>query len=643
MANTNGQSNQTEMERLVSELQSEDETTRKYAAEDLGYGGFRDAVPYLIQGLTDPSIAVAETCATALNQIGGHDVAEMVAVKLASEDVRLRNYAVEILTMLRETSVPILEEQLNSDDRDVRKFAVDILVEIASKESLPVLIKALDDTDVNIAATAADGIGQIGDESNLPVLKQYMDSETWMQCAVIRGIGSIGGEKAMQAILPLIKDDDLMVKTTAIQALGEIAEINALPELFHLLNCESVSLYGEQIINSIYSIFQSFPKENYQELISENLLKPVLALSVEGGSDSRLKAVEILSFFSSQSIVEHLVSLFGADEIEILDSVVKALVKIDPEEITPLEKVLDESSESSNTQKVTAIRCLGSFSNAVGHELLRKYLDPNEEELACAVLDTITEGFEPVPIEELKALLKSHFSSVRKNTAMVMEKLGMEEFCEALIHQLDDEDEEVLECVDYALVAIGQNHENSLIRPYLDSFSPIERKVAFEYYGTHHPEQLSEKFIEGLQDPNEDIRVISFKVLGNLKLLTYDMVRQGMSDPVENVEVQAVRSLASFPKDQEMVDFIKTSLAMNPQERIKVELIQLLGDLAEFKVTDSLLSMLKDDSTWVVVEAVEALKMLDDDSVVGALEELLDSDNDEIVETVENAIEELKF
>ncbi|PCI30510.1 MAG: hypothetical protein COB67_01635 [SAR324 cluster bacterium] len=643
MEETNGQANREELDQLLRDLAEGDETTRKYAAEDLGYGGYLEAIPNLIQGLVDPSISVAETCVSALVRLGTSQVAEMVAQCLSSEDVRLRNYAVEILSLLGTTAIEVLETQLQSEDRDVRKFSVDILLEIGSDRSLEPLIIALDDTDINIAATAADGIGKVGREEHLAVLRKYLDSEVWMKCAVIRGMGCIGGPEAVEAILPSLRDEDMMVKISAIQSLGYICNISALSGLLYLLGDESLSLFGGETINAIFGIMQAYPDENYGEIINEALLVPILSLAEKAESQIRLQAIEILLYFGFESVVGRLVNLTADPKTTIVEAAVRSIIAIDPSDITPFQEILSESSTASITQKAASLRILGGLSSQKGQGLLIDFLDPAGEELTCTALQALPTGFSPLPLEKLKALFQSEVSKVREYAAETMGRLGAEDFCECLIAQLGDEDPDVQEQVDNALIEIGTANENSLIRPYLDAISPMERKMAFQYYGSHHPERISEKFINGLQDVNEDIRIIAIKVLGNLSLLTFKMIHDALKDTDENVCIQAARSLGTFPRSQSLVEQITQVLTQSDDERIKVELLQILSELGDLDVINSVLPLLEDESTWVQIEAVEALKILGDVSVVPILKKLLDSDNDELVETIENAIEELEY
>ncbi len=116
---------------LIEQLASHDPTTRRYAAEDLGDLHNACAVPALVEAVRDPEVAVREAAVDALVAIGGQAVSEHVAPLLETEDVALRNYAIEILERVGPESIDVLVAACKSASPDVRKFALDILGKVA--------------------------------------------------------------------------------------------------------------------------------------------------------------------------------------------------------------------------------------------------------------------------------------------------------------------------------------------------------------------------------------------------------------------------------------------------------------------------------------------------------------------------------
>ncbi|MBF0208758.1 MAG: HEAT repeat domain-containing protein, partial [Oligoflexia bacterium] len=85
---------------LILALESTDESDRCCAIEDLGLLKDRDTIPYLIKAIDDGSTRVREASIDALISIGGNGVVTEMILLLESEDVSLRNAAINILEQL---------------------------------------------------------------------------------------------------------------------------------------------------------------------------------------------------------------------------------------------------------------------------------------------------------------------------------------------------------------------------------------------------------------------------------------------------------------------------------------------------------------------------------------------------------------
>ena len=209
---------------LIADLQSPDETTRRFAAEDLGDCQEAVAVEPLVGLLADPSPAVREAALEALTRIGGEPVVRAVLPALRSEQVPLRNAACFLLSQLGKTAVEHLCELLADADADVRLFAVDTLAGIGMHAAEAGIIRALADADVNVAAAAAAALGEIGTCAAVAPLIAALRADSWVRCAAAKSLGEIGGPAAMRALLDLVQDDDTLVAFAAQKAIAAADE-----------------------------------------------------------------------------------------------------------------------------------------------------------------------------------------------------------------------------------------------------------------------------------------------------------------------------------------------------------------------------------------------------------------------------------
>ncbi len=171
---------------LVLQLADGDPTTRRWAAKDLV--GCPDVSAALIGRLRqerDPS--VREIILTALTQRADAQAVAALVECLRSEDVSLRNEAIEAMKTLPDEVAPIMGGLLGDADPDVRIFAVNVL-ESLRHELVEQWLKEVIERDphVNVCATAVDLLGEVGTSYSreaLEKLKERFPDEPYIRFA----------------------------------------------------------------------------------------------------------------------------------------------------------------------------------------------------------------------------------------------------------------------------------------------------------------------------------------------------------------------------------------------------------------------------------------------------------------------------
>jgi len=146
---------------------------------------------------------VREAAAEALVVIGGPAVSEHVAPLLETEDVALRNYAIEVLERVGPESIDVVVLACKSPSPDVRKFALDILGKVAqgcAGECLDAVAALLGDDNPNVAGSAAEALGHMGDSRATLYLANHLGGPPWMQLCVFSALAQIGGETALRVL-----------------------------------------------------------------------------------------------------------------------------------------------------------------------------------------------------------------------------------------------------------------------------------------------------------------------------------------------------------------------------------------------------------------------------------------------------------
>jgi HEAT repeat protein len=137
----------TAFEPVVSRMADSVEVVRKSAAVALGRIKDQRAIPFLIDGLSDPHFSVRMTSANSLIQLG-------------------------------EPAVKPLLSLLDGSDQTTLHLAIESLGKLKTKQAVKPLIKKLEDDDWATRAFVVEALGEIDDSNGILAIKRMKKKET---------------------------------------------------------------------------------------------------------------------------------------------------------------------------------------------------------------------------------------------------------------------------------------------------------------------------------------------------------------------------------------------------------------------------------------------------------------------------------
>ncbi len=172
--------------KLVALLDDPSACVRRHAAQALAAHPL--AAPQLLARLHMETDSAARTAMLgSLARIGTVDAVACLAHCLRSEDVALRNGAIEALKTRPQEVPAIIAPLLNDADADVRIFAVNILESLRHPQVEEWLLQVVEhDAHVNVCAAAVDLLGEVGTARAAPFLqrlKERFEYEPYIQFA----------------------------------------------------------------------------------------------------------------------------------------------------------------------------------------------------------------------------------------------------------------------------------------------------------------------------------------------------------------------------------------------------------------------------------------------------------------------------
>ena len=197
-----------EIDIQIDLLKDPDWVVRREPAITLGEMGDERCVEPLAGALRDGDWQVREVAIDGLGQIGSPAVD--VLLKLL-RDWDVRKSAILALGKIRDERVlePLMQ-QLRNDE--FMEDATDALVNLG-EPALPGLIKALKDKEELVRKQAVIALGRIKSPEAIDPLIEMLQNKDWFtRLTAAAALEAIGHERGREAIKPLLKDSDMVVK-----------------------------------------------------------------------------------------------------------------------------------------------------------------------------------------------------------------------------------------------------------------------------------------------------------------------------------------------------------------------------------------------------------------------------------------------
>ncbi len=216
---------------LITALKDKDNDIRVEAARLLGIIGDPQAIQPLIEALKiqksykENSSRVSIIAAQSLALIGVSAVEPLITA-LKDPDPDVRSGAATALGKIGDgCAVEPLIEALKDELPNVRWSAASALGQLGDARGVDALIAALSDENYGVQQNAAAALGQIGDPRAVKPLITKLPNVN-----AIKALGMIGDGSATDALIPLLKHEELYTRKSAAEVLVGFYQANVLTE-----------------------------------------------------------------------------------------------------------------------------------------------------------------------------------------------------------------------------------------------------------------------------------------------------------------------------------------------------------------------------------------------------------------------------
>jgi len=412
------------LNKLLRDLDSDDASKRRYAAEAMTEGDERVIYP-LIKALRDENFGVQDAAMRSLMEIKKESTAYMI-LPLLREDSFLRNTAIIILKEIGNIAVPLFRILLKDKDDDVRKFILDLIYEIEYCDYPDEIVTMLaDDSNANVRASAAKALGKLKYKEAIPYLVRALHDEEWVCFSALEALIDFKDSVSILSILELLNSPSEAVRFAAIEALGQISAAEAYnPLIKHMATADEIE--KKAILKSLVQVgnIPSVPR------ISEMLIE----MLCDEDWDNKIVALKGLSILKEEKALNRIVDLAGSLDTSVPDNEEKQKVIVD---------------------FIRSFGCNDTLTNILSDPGIKF----RGKAIAISVLGEL-KCLEAVPA--LVTFLKSDIRDVRRSSVKSLGQMESEEAKGYLMEAISDADSHVRKT---AASALGQIRDQSAFEP----------------------------------------------------------------------------------------------------------------------------------------------------------------------------------
>jgi HEAT repeat protein len=581
-----------ELSAALQKLTDPDPGERRIAAEMLSEADERALYP-LISALRDENPGVQDAAMRSIISIGG-EVTAYMALPLLRESPFLRNTARIILRQIGQASVPLLRPLLTDKDDDVRTFAVDLISDIGWCDYPAEIARLLEaDPNQNVRASAARAISILGFHEALPILVAALKDNEWVCFSVLESLALLRDESSIEPVLALLGSGSETLRYMAIETLGKIGSPRSSEALISRIPNAS-DIEKSAIIKSLVQIGITPSMAEVGDLLIEMYTK--------GEWEERLIALTGLADLKDKRAVPVILEVAGA---------------LDPSDPTDEERLIMVKQALSNfgctpaliaaladpalkfRGKVIAVEVVGELGcdEAIPH--LLALMDGDMREVRRAGVMALAEIRGEKALQEIRKCIEDRDGHVRRSAITVLGKIGDKASFPPLLSHLDVENyKDVLEENVKALLMI----DPQALFSRMEKLSPAIKEMIARSAGN------VDMLLALSRERDVSVRVAALASLGRLQNDgAYQRLSEALRDDNPDARKTAVMALGTLSRCFD--DIIRIALH-DTDLWVRIYAVKALGDSGNEGAAKSLVPLLFDKETPVVLAVIDALVRL---------------------------------
>ncbi|HMJ50885.1 MAG TPA: HEAT repeat domain-containing protein [Polyangiaceae bacterium] len=391
-------------------LSDEEPSVRALAAETLGRIGEPAVVRHLFPLLADADIRVAQSVTSAIQSLGSDEARALAMDSARSDSPVMRRAALRILAYFGGSSAfDVFAAATGDSDARVRDVAIQGLAFVDDPRALEKLLQASRDPNEKVRAVSVRALGQCAPDARAAraLVDGLRDSDAWVRYYACQALGRLREEGACSPIAELLADSAGQVRVAAVEALSHLRTDIAFGAL------REAAQSSEQDVQRAALIGLGLAKR------AESL--PLLLDALDHGeAATRLVAVSALAAFPDREVIPAWTRAAWDPDPAVRNAAVANLAKREGSEATGALVGLLASSKSDTANVLSALSIPVNGRVATILASLRQA----DEELSPKLTSVLARMRRPEASDALLQAFQSSNAACRRAAATALAAVG---------------------------------------------------------------------------------------------------------------------------------------------------------------------------------------------------------------------------
>ena len=584
---------------------------RHTAVKELAVHSSRQAIELLAGMLIDENNSVVQSAVRAIVEIGSIEAIEHMILLLKSDNARLRNLAIEVLSHIGASALPRVTELLGDFDPDIRKFAIDILKTMSTHDIQDALVRALYDDNVNVAADAAEVLGHLGLKAAVPFLIECLEKEPWLKSAAIRSLGRIGGANALKTLLKVSQKEESIILFCVVTALGDIADPKGLSYLAQIFNTSDPVL----TFAAAHAVEKSLSKAGEKDIQkAKDVIKAKRLISMLQirNTDHIRSAVRLLGFFREKSAMPAILKLYVKPKQDLFEDIEGAILNIRPDKLAPILNIIEDPKQPDDI-KISLVRVLKKLNDINAYDALALCLENSREALAVEIIRTMGSLGDPRSVDILHNGLTDPAEAIRKACVVGLATFKQPGSVLPLCNMALDESDDVRMAAAKTLRQYDHVQLVEMIQNLLNMDRPESLCFGLSMIKEDNTIDFQKEICRLCSHDSDEVKKNAVKKAGNLKTkMAFESIVPLFSDKNPKVRLAGIRTLENFPKF-DIEKLLLKAVGSDKDVWNRYEAVKLIGKMNLIHLKTDLTRLLENSPELIKDDIQKIIKGLNSD------------------------------